>query len=377
MRLRQIALAFPIAIAMLLAHASPAVACGILVSRSGLVEADTFTAMIAHDGGDREDVAVRITYGNVGEDFGWVMPVPSLPTLAAADLSGFAAAARITAPPARPRGGTGFGVGAGAPPPGSVEEVSRSVIGDLEFVVLRATGSGALSGWMATNGFAFHYGQAEALERYIERGWLVIAARLAQQAATVRKAASVRVSFASPTLVYPLAAASATHPGSLRTTFFAITPWRPSAEGLPETVVRPRPDGSFAEPGPRLELRYSKPLEASDAASLSRTIPARAGGWLTRYDSSWDLRALERDLTLVRAADQSVIDFSAIEALDDEGGPPALGIAALGWALLTAALFVGRRAARGRTLGRIFLAMGIVSALLPVVAALLVLALSP
>lgn len=303
-------------LAALLWQSSTALACGVVVSRGGLVEADAFTAMISHDG-ITEHIAIRLTYGNVTEDFGWILPVPAVPTLTAADLSGFARAASLTAPPEPPMSGLCPGC-AGAPAPGAVEELSRSVIGDLEFVVLRATGTGALSEWMAANGFAFHYGQAEALQRYLERGWVVIAARLAQQTAAVRRAASVRVSFATPTLVYPLGAGAATHPGSLRTTFYTLTPWRPAAREIPEVVVRPRTDRSFPVPGARLELRYSAPLDPADAASISRTVPVPPGAWLTRYDSTWDLLTIDRDLVLVRASDQSAVNFAS---LSEEGGP--------------------------------------------------------
>jgi hypothetical protein len=276
------------------------------------------------------------------------MPVPALPTITAADQSGFTAAARITTPPPAPRGDEGFGFGVGAAPPGAgVQELSRSVIGDLEFVVLRASGSAALSDWMATNGFAFHYGQDGSIQRYLDRGWLVIAARLAQQVASRRNTASVRVSFATPSLVYPLAAAAATHGGSLRTTFYVITPWRPSAQGLSEAVVRPLADRSFPIPGARLDLRYSAPIATADAGSLSRTVPVPSGAWLTRYDSTWDLLTIDRDLTLVRSDDQSVVDFSALP--DDGPGPPAalfVGLAVI-IALSVALVWRLRRTRRG------------------------------
>jgi hypothetical protein len=361
-----------IVLALVLWQASPALACGIVVSRSGLVEADAFTAMISYDGAT-EDVAVRITYGNVTEDFGWVVPVPAVPTLSAADLSGFATAARITTPPLPPRGGAlPFG-GVGAAPPGGVQELSRSVIGDLEFVVLRATGSGALGEWMTTNGFTFHYGQAENLQRYLDRGWLVVAARLAQGVARSRNAAAVRLTFASPTLVYPLAAAGATHPGSVRTTFYVVSPWRPRSSDLPETVVRPGASGDFAEPAARLEMRYSAPLRAEDATSLSRTVPVPGVAWLTRYDSRWDLTKIDRDLTLVRSADQSVVDFSALPGPGEE---PPVGAIVGAWALVAGSFFVGWRIARRRAAGRVFLVLGILTVSLPVAAAVLVVALA-
>jgi hypothetical protein len=368
---RRVAFACGIVLVVQLWQASPALACGIVVSRNGLVETDGFTAMIAYDG-TTEDIAVRITYGNVTEDFGWVMPVPSVPTLSPADLSGFVTAARITTPPPpRARDGIPLVGGVGAAPPGSVQELSRSVIGDLEFVVLRASGSAALSEWMRANGFSFHFGQAEALQRYLDRGWVVLAARLAQQAATGRNAASVRVSFPSPLLIYPLGAATATHPGSLRTTFFTVTPWRPTADGLVQSVVRPLADRSFTTPGARLDLRYSAPLAPSDAASLTRTVPVPVNAWLTRYDSTWDLTTIDRDLTLVRSADQSVVDFSGLPAADEEEGSPPGGAIVLGWAAIASAFFVAWRLARG-TLRRIFLVLGVLTIGVPVAIAVFI-----
>jgi len=51
----------------------------------------------------------------------------------------------------------------------------------VEFVTLRASGTDALSAWMAANGFAYHDQQSQALGSYLQRGWVVVAARLTSQ----------------------------------------------------------------------------------------------------------------------------------------------------------------------------------------------------
>lgn len=323
-----------IAALLLAASPHPALACGGLVSQRGDAEIASFVTMLAFDG-TTEDVVTTVRYGAVTEDFGWLLPLPAPPTIERANLGGIAAAERISKPPPFLYGGLEGSA------PGAVQELSRRVVGDLEFVVLRASGSDALSAWMQANGFALHDAQSTALESYLSRGWVVVAARLARRVAATADSLSVRLRFPTATLTYPLAMAGAPHDGTLRTTFYIVTPWRPHAVGLDEAVVRPS-ETEFLSPGARLELRYSAPLSAQDAADVASSVAVPSGAWLTRYDSEWVLRDLTRDLVLERSRDQSPVDFSGPDLLT-----PLL--AALAIVIVAAVIVVARRATRAES----------------------------
>ncbi|MBI3521573.1 MAG: hypothetical protein HY071_00570 [Chloroflexi bacterium] len=120
---------------------------------------------------------------------------------------------------------------------------------------------------------------------------------------------------------------------------YAVTPWRPVAVGLPETIERPI-DGVFGNPASRLGVRYSAPLSQDDAAGISRTVAVPSGAWLTRYDSNWDVNDLKQDLMLDRASEQTPIDFRGANADDPSW---ALGPAVLLAAAAAGLVFLRRR----------------------------------
>ena len=292
---------------------SPALACGGLVSPNGSADMSGFAAMISYDG-TTEDALVGVLYQNSpATDFGWLLPLPSQPAITDGDPSGIVRAEEITRPPEPPDMGIG---GGGARAPGStsgVTELGRTTVHGLEFVTLAAGDTAALAQWMNTHGFTFHDRQAATIQTYLDRHWVVVVARATPDKAPASGVIWVRMQFTSADLTYPMAIAGASHPGSLKTTLFIITPYRPQSKGLTQEVQRPADDGTFEQAGSRLELRYSAPLTSADAALLSPSVPIPNGAWLTRYDSTWTEASLTSDLVLVRSTDQSTVDYSALE----------------------------------------------------------------
>jgi hypothetical protein len=308
-------------------------ACGAMVSSNGQAEMSGFVSLVSADGAG-EDIVTAIAYGGQTADFGWLMPLPAAPQITRANTSGLAAAARITEPPYYRR--QNFVplpmMGAAAPGAGGVVDLGRTVVAGIEFVTLQASGTDALSRWMAANGFAYHGQQAQALGSYLQRGWVVVAARLTREVASTGTSISVRLRFPSATLVYPLVVAgNNSHPdATVRTTFYVVTPWRPIADGLPTQVVKPDDQGTFAPPGDLLEMRYSAPLSSSDAADIGASVAVSPGAWLTLYASNWRAQDLKLDLVLMRSPDQSRVDFTALlarqQAFQQVDGLISLGI---------------------------------------------------
>jgi len=298
--------------------AAPATAwaCGAMVSSNGQAEMSGFVSLVSADGAG-EDMVTTIGYGGQTTDFGWLMPLPAPPQITQADTSGVDAAALITEPPHYSR--LNFlplpilgGARSGAP---SAVDLGRTVLAGVEFVTLRASGTDALSAWMAANGFAYHDQQSQALGSYLQRGWVVVAARLTREVAATGRSISIRLRFPSATLVYPLVVASNSHPdATVRTTFYVVTPWRPIAEGLPTQIVRPDDQGNFGLSGDLLEMRYSAPLSSSDGAAIGASVAVPSGPWLTLYESTWRSHDLNADLVLTRSPDQSRVDFTALLA---------------------------------------------------------------
>ncbi|MGH2686028.1 MAG: DUF2330 domain-containing protein, partial [Actinomycetota bacterium] len=149
------------------------------------------------------------------------------------------------------------------------------------------------------------------LQRYLDRGWVLVASRVAPGEVITGSIVPVSFRFRSPEPVYPLAMAGTGHEEQdLDVRLFVLSPYRPESTTYPERVVRPSHTGHFIGVGPRLELRYSAPL-AGDAARFE----ADASTWLSRYEGDLRSETLTEDLVFDRAPSQASVDYA--ELLDD------------------------------------------------------------
>ena len=180
---------------------------------------------------------------------------------------------------------------------------------------------------MRKHGFAFHDRQEPVLQDYLDRDWVVVAARGLQGGPRAGSLVPVRFRFRTPEPVYPLALAGTGHEEQeLDVSLFVLSPFRPTATTFGEQIVRPSETGDFPPPGPELELRYSAPL-GEDAGRMQATPDT----WLTRYEATLVTTELTTDLVFARSPDQAAIDYAAIDA-----GTGGTG----GWILWTAIAFV-------------------------------------
>lgn len=302
---------------------TPALACGGMVSEDGSAELDAFTALLSHDGAT-EELLVTVGYAaqeaasEDGPGFAWMMPLPAAPEITEADAAALRAALDITEPPRREDhvpsllpgvcacGAANDGAGGGL-------DVDRTVVGPFEFVTLRGGSTGSVQGWMGEHGFAFHDRQSPAVQAYLDRGWVLVTARVLPGVEPEGDLTPVRFRFESGDPVYPLALAGSGHQGQvIPMSLFTVTPYRPAATSMPEDVVEPDDDGEFASPGNLLELRYSAPLSDADGRDLAVGVTVPDGSWLTRYEASWQATSLTEDLVFGRASSQTAIDYEAL-----------------------------------------------------------------
>lgn len=292
----------------------PALACGAAISRDGSVELDQFYGLLVHDG-STESLTVTVDYRTDGpaEAFGWMMPFPNAPQISAGSLSAIKEGLEMTAAPTMAPAGFfhGFGSGVGAPPP--VEVLGTAEVGNLQFVTLAGSDASALGAWLRTNGFQFDDVQSTAIQSYLNRGWVLVAARAEPGSEPSGRLQAVEFSFPSGKPVMPLAIAQATHSGTMRMSLLVVTPYRPHSVTYPERTVHPDLEGDFSAPGSDAELRYSARLTDQQRGLLAvDALQIPNGAWISRYESSWQLTALTQDLVLDRATSQSPVDFSAL-----------------------------------------------------------------
>lgn len=324
----------------LLISPQAALACGGMVSPGGRAEMLGFQALLRWEGGT-EELEVSIGYQTRGEKkLAWMMPLPSAPKVDEAEGDLVSEAFEITEPPVEVD--DSGDEGAGAPPVTGalgVDIIAKETVSGLRFVTLGGRSAGEVRRWMTRHGFAFHDRQEPVLQSYLDRGWVVVAAKFTS--ASIGQIVPIRFRFATPDPVYPLAITGAGHEEEdVDLALFVLTPFRPASTTYQERIVRPDPQFGFGSPGKRLELRYSAPLRR-DADRMGATPET----WLTRYEGNLRVEELTQDLVLSRASDQSVIDYADIE--DGESSAWVLWVA-IPLALVVLAIWISVRMARSR-----------------------------
>lgn len=181
----------------------------------------TQKAIIVYDGG-REDLLLQVKYEGPVDDFGWLIPVPNLPTVREGSMKCFYELSKFTQrnmeryAMAATLGMRSAGRGdAEASAEQAVKVIETKTIGSYKIAVLSSSDTGALQKWLAENNFYFPAAQASVLDSYIEQHWYFVAVRINlgrwgwSTLATSHKLASgelnpLQISFAADRCVFPL-----------------------------------------------------------------------------------------------------------------------------------------------------------------------------
>lgn len=312
-----------------------ALACGAMVSESGQAELLGFEALLRWDG-NREDLTVTVAYRSGDPKFAWLMPLPSPPTVSPVRDNLVAKAFQITEPPqldepeSKDEGATAPPAVGGA---SGVNVIGRESAVGFRFVTLGGKEAPEVGRWMRVHGYAFHDRQEPVLQGYLDRGWVVVAAKVTPgHGVSTDNLHPVRFEFRSTEPIYPMAMAGTGHAEQdLGVRLFVLSPYRPTSTTYEERLVRPNANGLFSSPGRSLEMRYSAPL--GDLAARMKATPET---WLTRYEANLSTTDLVTDLVFARSADQTPIDYSDLE----NGDRVLLWVARIGVLLVAAVLAI-------------------------------------
>jgi len=240
------------------------------------------------------------------EGFGFLVPSPTVPEIAAADGAVFGhlddrIAPRVVevtrwqnhysllwkllaleskaAPASR-------AIDAAPPPRAAVEVMKTARVGGYDVAVLKASAPEALTEWLADNGFDARPELTEWARPYVEKAWMITAFKYATDATAIDVSA-VRLSFETDTPLFPYRVPTdqIDPEGGRRSVLraFVVGPGR-AAGTLGE--------GSMARPWEVGNVVYAHPLEVN-ASFLAGVLPeGTAGGatnaWLTAFeDSTW------------------------------------------------------------------------------------------
>jgi hypothetical protein len=182
---------------LLLGHAARALACGCLAPPDPAVPIVQAGERILFSRANGVITAhIQILYAGDAQDFGWLLPLPSVPDLALGTDELFADHVATTQPQfvverqydGCSSGGSGFscgGTGSGADVPlgpgtgtGPSPAVSQSSIGPYDYAVLHADSKDELLGWLAANHYFVPAGTDAVVAPYIHDGAYFLALKL-------------------------------------------------------------------------------------------------------------------------------------------------------------------------------------------------------
>ncbi len=158
----------------------PALADGVFVFKWNKqidINEPTQKAIIVYDGG-REDLLLQVKYEGPLEEFGWLIPVPSIPTVEKGSMAAFYELSELT----QRHFGYGRALTLSAAHKGAEEDAVKVIqiktVGAYEVAILSARDSGSLDRWLRANDYSLPEGKADIVDEYIRKGWYFVAARI-------------------------------------------------------------------------------------------------------------------------------------------------------------------------------------------------------
>jgi hypothetical protein len=138
----------------------------------------TQKAIIVHDSG-REDLLLQVKYEGPLEEFGWLIPVPSVPTVEKGSMEPFYELSQLTQRHfGTTRGMATLSASIDSQGEEKVKVIEIKTVGAYEVAVLSAKDTGSLERWLQMHDYSLPEGKSDIIDDYIRRGWYFIAAKI-------------------------------------------------------------------------------------------------------------------------------------------------------------------------------------------------------
>jgi HEAT repeat protein len=138
----------------------------------------TQKAIIVHDAG-REDLLLQVKYEGPLEEFGWLIPVPSLPTVEKGSMQPFYELSQLTQRQwGESHGATPLSAATRGAREDAMNVIEIKTVGAYEVAILSAQDAGSLERWLKVHDYSIPEGKAEIIDEYILKGWYFVAAKI-------------------------------------------------------------------------------------------------------------------------------------------------------------------------------------------------------
>jgi len=133
-------------------------------------------AIIVYDSG-REDLLLQVKYEGPLKEFGWLIPVPSVPEVSKGSMDAFYELSQLTQEQAVYLTAGIEGKGGEHDEP-AVKVIKTKTVGAYEVAVLSARNANSLETWLKANGYSIPSGKEGVVNDYIQQGWFFVAAKI-------------------------------------------------------------------------------------------------------------------------------------------------------------------------------------------------------
>ncbi len=250
---------------------------------------------------DKQHLVLSIQYDGATDQFAWVIPVESRPQVDVQDGAPFNELRKMTEILQPPTVGMARSAPGGAPKnEASVQVLERKEAGPYDLAVLKASDKGGLYDWLDKNNFHLTKNAKGALDAYVQRKYVFVAARIrpgSQGNTTVAQRlrtgtiAPLHMVYTNPKLSYPLRVTSG-NPGMSHMLLYVLNPTTNDYGPLsPQTFqVAPRGAKGFTIAS---EQNLANPT--GDFPTIRKLIPK--GGKLIKLEG--DLSDADRQKDLI------------------------------------------------------------------------------
>jgi hypothetical protein len=305
--------------------------CAVGPSGKPVVNADQTVIMI-WDAATRTQHFIRqASFKSEADDFGFLVPTPSLPELEESGNDAFPFLLKLTEPAkkqiTRPSGGFGCGCGGATPPvtaaASAVEVVTEKQVAGFQAVVLKTDSADALVEWLKEHGYAYSPEIEVWAKPYVEAGWNITALKVAKDTTENNEkvaASALRISFKSDRPLFPYrepdsttaAAALGARHRLLRIYFLAEA----------------RYGGELTKDVPWTgKVAWTNKLSAADRHQTLELLklPESTGPaefWLTEFEDNWPYQIAPADVYFSRDANQDkwerepIVEYASFAPID-------------------------------------------------------------
>jgi hypothetical protein len=287
--------------------------CAVYPPNQPVLNSDQTVIILWDQASQTQHFIRQASFMGESEDFGFLIPTPSVPELDESGDEAFDYLREITAPEIRFARGGGLGCGS-APAPDvqladSVEVIEEKRVAGFDAVVLRTDSANDLVDWLKQHGYQFSPHVQAWAEPYVSAGWNITTLKIARDPDATDSlrtgAAALRLSFKTEQPLFPYREPATEQSAQLLAAHGRLL--------RIDLLSDARYEGFLTEYDARSgKTAWAGPLDAEQRSQVLQSLKlpedtAPGEFFLTEFEDKWPYRMAPADITFVPSARQDSV----------------------------------------------------------------------